>query len=171
VKFTPGSGRIGVNVEEAETGELIISVADTGIGMGMAESEIEIALQPFGQVDYTLPRSFEGTGLGLPLARRLTELHRGRLEIISVKGKGTTVKIILPTERMLQRDGARVESMIALSGTFRARESCDQPGVSARSRAVNETLGNIRLRSHHDHRVRLHQSRFDLPPALHSAAG
>jgi two-component system, cell cycle sensor histidine kinase PleC len=108
VKFTPGSGRIGVNVEEAETGELIISVADTGIGMGMAESEIEIALQPFGQVDYTLPRSFEGTGLGLPLARRLTELHRGRLEIISVKGKGTTVKIILPTERMLQRDGARV---------------------------------------------------------------
>jgi two-component system, cell cycle sensor histidine kinase PleC len=106
VKFTPGSGRIGVNVEEAETGELIISVADTGIGM--AESEIEIALQPFGQVDYTLPRSFEGTGLGLPLARRLTELHRGRLEIISVKGKGTTVKIILPTERMLQRDGARV---------------------------------------------------------------
>jgi signal transduction histidine kinase len=38
----------------------------------------------------------------------VTELHRGRLEIISVKGKGTTVKIILPTERMLQRDGARV---------------------------------------------------------------
>jgi two-component system, cell cycle sensor histidine kinase PleC len=68
VKFTPGSGRTGVNVEEAETGELIISVADTGIGM--AESEIEIALQPFGQVGYTLPRSFEGTGLGLPLARR-----------------------------------------------------------------------------------------------------
>jgi signal transduction histidine kinase len=74
----------------------------------MTEAEIEIALEPFGQADSALSRSFEGTGLGLPLAYKLTQLHGGRLELTSVKGQGTTVTIILPAERLVQRDGARV---------------------------------------------------------------
>ena len=106
VKFTPDEGRIVLTVAEEENGELVFSVADTGIGM--TEAEIEIALEPFGQVDNKLSRSFEGTGLGLPLARKLTELHGGRLELISVKGRGTTARVILPAQRVLQRDGVRV---------------------------------------------------------------
>ena len=47
-----------------------------------------VALEPFGQVENSLARSFEGTGLGLPLARRMTELHGGRLTLRSVKGRG-----------------------------------------------------------------------------------
>jgi two-component system cell cycle sensor histidine kinase PleC len=106
VKFTPDNGRIVLSVAESEAAELVFTVTDTGIGM--TEAEMEIALEPFGQVDSALSRSFEGTGLGLPLARRLTELHGGRLELTSVKGKGTTAKVILPAERLQQRDGIRV---------------------------------------------------------------
>jgi two-component system cell cycle sensor histidine kinase PleC len=106
VKFTPDNGRIVLSVIKSADGELVFSVADTGIGM--TEAEIEIALEPFGQVDNTLSRSFEGTGLGLPLACRLTELHGGRLELTSVKGKGTIALVILPAVRLLHRDGTKV---------------------------------------------------------------
>jgi signal transduction histidine kinase len=106
VKFTPDNGRIVLSVVESEAGELMFSVADTGIGM--TETEIQIALEPFGQVDNTLSRSFEGTGLGLPLALKLTELHGGRLRLTSVKGKGTTAEVILPAERLVHRERARV---------------------------------------------------------------
>jgi len=58
-------------------------------------------LEPFGQVDSRLAREHEGTGLGLPLARRLTELHGGSLHIASEKGRGTTVTVILPAARIL----------------------------------------------------------------------
>ena len=105
-KFTPDSGQIVLAVAECPTGELAFSVTDSGIGM--TEAEIEIALEPFGQVDNTLSRGFEGGGLGLSLARKLTELHGGRLELTSVKGRGTTAKVILPAERVRQRDGVRV---------------------------------------------------------------
>jgi two-component system cell cycle sensor histidine kinase PleC len=106
VKFTPDNGHIVLAVEATEAGELELSVTDTGIGMTAAE--IEVALEPFGQVDSALSRSFEGTGLGLPLAHKLTELHGGRLELISAKGRGTKARVILPAERLLQRDGARI---------------------------------------------------------------
>jgi two-component system cell cycle sensor histidine kinase PleC len=98
VKFTPDNGRIVLSVVRSDAGELIFSITDTGIGM--TEDEIQVALEPFGQVDNSLARSFEGTGLGLPLARRLTELHGGRLELASVKGQGTTARVILPPERL-----------------------------------------------------------------------
>ena len=106
VKFTPDNGQIVLGIVVSETGELVFTVTDTGIGM--SEPEISIALEPFGQVDNALSRSFGGTGLGLPLARKLTELHGGRLELTSVKGKGTIAKVILSAERLQLRDGVRV---------------------------------------------------------------
>ena len=81
-------------------GELVLSVTDSGIGIGMSEAEIEVAMAPFGQVDNSLSRSFEGTGLGLPLAARLAELHGGRLELRSSKGQGTTATVTLPADRL-----------------------------------------------------------------------
>ena len=67
----------------------------------MTADEIEVAMEPFGQVDARLAREHEGTGLGLPLARRLAELHGGTLEIISEKGAGTTVTVTFPAERVI----------------------------------------------------------------------
>jgi signal transduction histidine kinase len=97
VKFTPEGGRVTVTAESM-SGEWVIRVADTGIGM--TEEGIALALQPFRQVDSALNRRFEGTGLGLPLAKALLELHGGRLSIESTPGKGTIVRFHLPAGRL-----------------------------------------------------------------------
>jgi two-component system, cell cycle sensor histidine kinase PleC len=98
VKFTPRGGRITVGARVAMRGELEISVADTGIGMHA--KDIEIALKPFGQVDSGFDRKQEGTGLGLPLVKSLTELHGGILDIQSEPGVGTSVTVRLPPYRL-----------------------------------------------------------------------
>jgi len=74
-------------------------VRDTGIGMDPAE--IEVALLPFGQVDQGLARRHEGTGLGLPLTRRMVELHQGTLLLTSARGNGTTVTLHFPKNRVI----------------------------------------------------------------------
>ena len=61
-----------------------------------ANPDIEIALTPFGQVDNRLARRYEGTGLGLPLAKELIELHHGALVIKSEPGHGSTFTMLLP---------------------------------------------------------------------------
>ncbi len=98
VKFTPAGGRVTLAAALNETGELALRVGDTGIGM--KESDIPIALQPFRQIDNQLSRKYAGTGLGLPLTRALVEMHDGRLEITSAPGKGTTVIVVLPASRL-----------------------------------------------------------------------
>jgi len=97
VKFTPRGGRISVSGRRTRSGAVELAVADTGIGMSV--DEIEIALTPFGQVESALTRKHQGTGLGLPLARSLTELHGGRLDVRSTRGVGTTATVSLPPER------------------------------------------------------------------------
>ncbi len=81
-----------------------IEVVDRGIGMD--EAEIETAITRFGQVASTWNRRHPGTGLGLPLAIGLVELHGGRLTIDSKKGVGTTVTVCLPMDRVLPQDAA-----------------------------------------------------------------
>jgi two-component system cell cycle sensor histidine kinase PleC len=93
-KFTPRGGLIGLAVRRTPAGGVAFLVSDSGPGMTAAE--IARALEMFGQVDGGLERRHDGTGLGLPLARRLTELHGGTLAIDSVKGRGTTVTVTLP---------------------------------------------------------------------------
>jgi len=97
VKFTPNGGHVAVSASLALSGEVVVTVADSGIGM--AAEDIPRALQPFGQIDNSLARPHGGTGLGLPLALRLVELHGGTLTIDSAPGKGTTVTVVLPAER------------------------------------------------------------------------
>jgi len=98
VKFTPNNGRVAVSFDMTETGPVFI-VTDTGIGM--TPREIALATQPFEQIDNALVKRYEGVGLGLSLAKHLTEMHGGRLEIESAKGAGTTVRVCLPAERIL----------------------------------------------------------------------
>lgn len=97
VKFTPG-GTVEIAAQIDAAGALRLDVCDTGIGMD--EAGIEQALKPFGQVDNGLSRQFEGTGLGLPLAKSLVELHGGMLSVASERGVGTMVSVVLPAWRV-----------------------------------------------------------------------
>lgn len=98
IKFTPAGGRVALRASIDGDGAYRLSVSDTGIGMSAEDQQI--ALAPFGQVDSSLARRYEGTGLGLPLSKALVELHGGRLEIDSAPDAGTTVHVVLPAERV-----------------------------------------------------------------------
>jgi two-component system, sensor histidine kinase and response regulator len=99
IKFTSAGGRMMLSARREVNGGLAISIADTGIGI--APEQVAVALAPFGQVDGSLTRKYEGVGLGLPLAKRLVELHDGVLEIDSTLGEGTTITIRLPAKRLM----------------------------------------------------------------------
>jgi signal transduction histidine kinase len=98
VKFTPAGGRVELAARIASDGDLLIRVTDTGIGI--APADIDRVMEPFGQVDSHLNRKYEGTGLGLPLARGLAELHGGTLTLESRLNVGTTVTVRLPRYRL-----------------------------------------------------------------------
>ncbi|HYM31962.1 MAG TPA: HAMP domain-containing sensor histidine kinase [Candidatus Cybelea sp.] len=104
VKFTPSGGAVQVNLAWREGGDLAIRVADTGVGM--SADEIKVALMPFGQVANAFSRRHAGTGLGLPLAKAMMELHGGRLAIRSAPREGTTVSLIFPASRVSPMDAA-----------------------------------------------------------------
>ncbi|OYQ35166.1 hypothetical protein CHU95_07985 [Niveispirillum lacus] len=98
VKYTPAGGVITLAVEPDPLWPddfMVLRVSDTGCGM--TPTEVSLALEPFRQVNSHLTRGGEGTGLGLPLAKSLVELHEGSLSIDSEPGMGTTVSIRLPT--------------------------------------------------------------------------
>ena len=78
-------------------GDLVIEIEDNGIGI--PEKDIERVLEPFVQVESHRARRFGGTGLGLALARRLIELHDGRLTLSSQIDHGTRVGIHIPVSR------------------------------------------------------------------------
>jgi signal transduction histidine kinase len=99
VKFTPPNGNVEVKAFLGHSGSMIIEVIDTGIGI--AEEDIQTALDVFGQVHRS--QSHEGTGLGLPLCRMFTELHNGKLTLISALGEGTTVRLEFPSIRVIEQ--------------------------------------------------------------------
>lgn len=100
VKFTSTNGLVTIGAEVTATGEFVITVSDTGIGMD--EKSIETAMLPFGQVESIITKKYEGTGLGLPLSKGLVEAHGGTLEIESEVNNGTTVMVKFPPERTLR---------------------------------------------------------------------
>ena len=96
IKFTPANGTVKVSVRLDHYRQLHFVVADSGIGI--AEQDIPTALAVFGQVHRN--QSHEGTGLGLPLCKMFAELHGGKLQLTSVVGEGTTVRVIFPETRI-----------------------------------------------------------------------
>jgi signal transduction histidine kinase len=100
VKFTEAGGEVKVAVVHRRDG-MDVTVSDTGIGM--APEDIPTALARFGQIDSRLARKYEGTGLGLPLSKRLIELHGGTLTIESALDVGTVVTVSFPAARVAQR--------------------------------------------------------------------
>jgi signal transduction histidine kinase len=99
IKFTPSGGRIEICAGVAEDGRFLIRVSDSGIGM--APEDVPRALEAFGQIDSSLSRKYDGTGLGLPLVKAFAELHGGTIEIDSALQAGTTVRVLLPGERII----------------------------------------------------------------------
>ncbi len=98
VKFTPAGGHVTVRTS-CDIDGFAISVSDTGIGI--APEDIPKALDRFGQVENSLVRKYDGTGLGLPLAKQLMELHGGTLSIDSMLRVGTTVTVRFPAARVI----------------------------------------------------------------------
>lgn len=98
VKFTPEGGLVSIGATIENAGDLRISVADTGIGI--AEADLPAIVELFKQVENTIARRYEGTGLGLPIVKSLVELHGGRIEIESVVEQGTVVTIRFPAYRV-----------------------------------------------------------------------
>lgn len=97
VKFTPAGGEVKVSVwEDIVTKDMVVEVRDTGIGI--APKDISRVMMPFVQVDSTLARRFEGTGLGLPLSKKLIESMNGQFYIESEINKGTTITFRLPIQ-------------------------------------------------------------------------
>jgi signal transduction histidine kinase len=110
IKFTKPDGKVTITARSKEvSGEIthfIITIQDTGIGMSRAD--MDKALQSFGQVDSGLNRKYEGTGLGLPLTKKLMELHHGSIEFESEVGSGTTVFLTFPA---MPPEGAGYEQL------------------------------------------------------------
>jgi signal transduction histidine kinase len=97
IKFTPPGGSVRLDALHVPDGGVAIRITDTGIGI--APEHMSAAMAPFGQVDGSLARTYEGVGLGLPLAKHLVEMHGGTLDIESAPGSGTTVTVRLPVKR------------------------------------------------------------------------
>ena len=100
VKFTAAGGQVTLRARCDANSSYVFQVIDTGIGI--APEDIPKALSKFGQVESTLNRNYEGTGLGLPLAKSLVEQHAGSLELESRPGEGTTVTVRFPARRTVR---------------------------------------------------------------------
>ncbi|HML10274.1 MAG TPA: ATP-binding protein [Stellaceae bacterium] len=99
VKFTPAGGALTVTARWDVAQGVAITVADTGVGI--PEEDLERVLKPFEQVDSSLSRQHQGTGLGLPLVKAIMEMHGGRFELSSELGVGTRATVIFPPQRVL----------------------------------------------------------------------
>ncbi|WP_350333266.1 ATP-binding protein [Coralliovum pocilloporae] len=99
IRFTKAGGQVIVSTAYEESGEVSIRVRDTGVGM--SEHDLETALEPFRQISTTARAGNDGTGLGLPLTKALTEANRAKFAINSEVNQGTLVKITFPNTRVL----------------------------------------------------------------------
>ncbi|WP_169546433.1 sensor histidine kinase [Sneathiella aquimaris] len=98
IKFTDAEGRISASVRTASDGAVSIEITDTGIGM--AQKDIQIALQKFGQIRQSHLMAHDGLGLGLSIAKVLMELQGGELQLDSRLGEGTRITLVfLPIEQ------------------------------------------------------------------------
>ena len=93
-KFTEKGG-IAITVRQSDTGILSFSVKDTGIGI--ENKNFDTVFEEFQQVDSSSTRKYKGTGLGLPIARRLARMLGGDLTLVSEFGKGSTFTLTVPT--------------------------------------------------------------------------
>lgn len=112
LKFTPEGGDVRIDIGLDDSGDLALSVKDTGIGI--KGSDIPRVFEPFVQVEGAMSRTHQGTGLGLPLVRKIMGLHGGSVELESTIGEGTTVTATFPRSRFVasEADGDMTRNSI-----------------------------------------------------------
>jgi two-component system, cell cycle sensor histidine kinase PleC len=131
VKFTPPGGQISISANLEADGGICVAVKDTGIGM--MPSEIEAAFEKFQQIDNSMTKRFEGTGLGLPLAKQLIEIHGGSIDISSEPSVGSEVRIHLPAARVVEVDAGVARMRASVTALSHAG---DGPAVPTRPAAA-----------------------------------
>jgi len=94
LKFTPSGGYVWIELGLNASGDLALKVRDTGIGI--KAGDIQRVFEPFVQAENAMSRTHQGTGLGLPLVRKIMSLHGGTVEMESVPDKGTVVTATSP---------------------------------------------------------------------------
>lgn len=99
IRYTQAGGQVIVSTAYETSGDVVMRVRDTGIGMSHAE--IEQALKPFKQINALKRGRGDGTGLGLPLTKAMVEANRARFTINSTPGEGTLVEVAFPSTRVL----------------------------------------------------------------------
>lgn len=99
VRYTQAGGQVIVSTSYEASGDVVMRVRDTGIGM--TTGEIEQALKPFKQINALKRARGDGTGLGLPLTKAMVEANRAKFIISSTPGEGTLVEITFPSTRVL----------------------------------------------------------------------
>jgi len=141
VKFTPERGKVTLQVEGDLEEELIrFSVIDTGIGI--ASEDLSRLFQPFTQVESSLNRQQEGTGLGLVLVQRLTDLHGGSVHVESRLGQGSNFMIHLPWQKNLITQLEAIQAG-GEAPTLETTPSLAQPEHMGIVLLVEDNLANI----------------------------
>ncbi|MFZ6770628.1 response regulator [Undibacterium sp. Di26W] len=129
VKFTPEGGKVSIAARRVDGVKIAggryehyleISISDTGIGMS-AEEQTRL-FRPFTQIDSSLARRHQGTGLGLALVKRMAELHGGSVTLQSEPDQGSTFTVLLPL-----RSAAQVEAILGNAPVLVSHSSIPAP--------------------------------------------
>ena len=123
VKFTPAGGKVTLKAWSRPESGHVFQVIDTGIGIAL--EDVPKIMQPFAQIESAMSRKHQGTGLGLPLIKRLAEMHGGSVDIQSALGAGTTVTVRFPPERMVETPGSEESEESASPEATEAPEAKD----------------------------------------------
>ena len=141
-KFTPEGGKIELGVRRTDkTAEIIIS--DSGIGI--PPDQIDKIFDRFYQVDGSHTREHEGTGIGLSLTKELVDLHKGKIEVESKEGKGTTFTVKFPLGREHLNPEEIIESDLVYEEQRTEREYGEKEVVKAAEETSSSDRGNLPL--------------------------
>ncbi|MBN1844984.1 MAG: HAMP domain-containing histidine kinase [Sedimentisphaerales bacterium] len=114
IEFTPEGGRVDITARKMDEDYLKIEISDTG--PGIAEEDREKVFEKFRQVDSSVTREHSGTGLGLAIVKELVEILGGTVRVGGQVGKGTIITVILPHQRLGQRDDSAAPDVPAAAG-------------------------------------------------------
>jgi signal transduction histidine kinase/ligand-binding sensor domain-containing protein/AraC-like DNA-binding protein len=122
VKFTPEGGRIEVSINRKTENDKFVEISIRDTGIGIPKEQLDKIFDRFYQVDNRSSKKYEGTGVGLSLARELAELHRGKIIVESEEGRGSTFTILLPFGKQQfsqdQLSAGKIEETGELSAEF-----------------------------------------------------
>ncbi|HKJ40270.1 MAG TPA: PAS domain S-box protein [Anaerolineales bacterium] len=142
VKFTPKHGQVTLQVRADEEHDLVqFSVIDTGIGV--TPEDLKRLFKPFVQVDSSLSRQNEGTGLGLALAQRIIDLHGGSIQVQSEPGKGSTFTVNLPWSRYVSKEQEDIKFSETQMTDTKSETSMDEPLEGRIALLVEDNLSTI----------------------------